>query len=92
MSQYELRCLAFWYGLVDDGARMEFSRALARACFVGLMWLMVVSGILFAALALAQYLRAESNADPALTLGSALGCLLFAMLLRHLASRIVQNS
>ena len=68
---------------------MEFSRALAHASFIGLMWLMVVTAILFAALTLAQYLRAEPNTSPAITIGSAIGCLVFAFLLKLLARRII---
>jgi hypothetical protein len=68
---------------------MQFSRAVAHACFTALMWLMLVTGVLFAALTLAQYLRAEPNANPAVTLGSALACILLAFGLRYLARRIL---
>ncbi len=75
--------------LQGNGVAMEFSRALAHASFIGLMWLMIVTAILFAALTLAQYLRDEPNASPAITIGSAIGCLALAMLLRFLARKIV---
>jgi hypothetical protein len=70
---------------------MQFSRAVGFACFTVMMWLMAVTGVLFVALTLAQYLRAEPGANPALTLVSAAGCILFALLLQYLARRITQT-
>ena len=77
---------------MEAGLEMEFSRALAHASFIGLMWLMVVTAILFAALTLSQYLRAEPNASPIITIGSAIGCLVFALLLKILARRIIAQN
>jgi hypothetical protein len=71
---------------------MQFSRAVAYACFTVMMWLMAVTGVLFVALTLAQYLRGERGANPAMTLASAAGCLILALLLHHLARRIAQST
>lgn len=68
---------------------MEFSRAIAHACFKAGMWLMVVTGILFLVLALAQYLRNETNAEPVLTIGTGIVCVAIALALRYFAWRIV---
>jgi hypothetical protein len=69
---------------------MEFSRAVAHACFKAAMWLMVVTGTLFLLLAAVQYWRGETNAEPALTIGTGMGCLLLALLLRHFARRMLK--
>ncbi len=68
---------------------MEFSRAIAHACFTALMWLMLVTGVLFAALAVVQYWEGDNSANPVVTIGSAAGSLLFAGLLKYLARRII---
>lgn len=70
---------------------MQFSRAVAYACFTVMMWLMAFAGVLFVALTVAQFLRSEPGANPALTLGSAAGCILIALLLQYLARRITQS-
>jgi hypothetical protein len=67
---------------------MEFSRAVAYACFTVGKWLMVATGILFLLLAATQYWRAEANANPYLTIGTGIGCGALALFLRYLAKRI----
>lgn len=68
---------------------MEFSRAVAYACFNAGMWLMVVTGTLFLVLALAQYLRNEANAQPIYTVGTGIVCIGLALVLRILAHRVI---
>ncbi len=70
---------------------MQFSRAVGFACFTVMFWLAAVTGFLFVALTIAQYLRAEPMANPVATLGSAAGCVLFALLMHHLSKRISEN-
>ncbi len=67
---------------------MEFSRAVAYACFTVGKWLMVVVGTLFLLLAVTQHWRAEANANPYLMIGTAIGCLVVALFLHYLAQRI----
>ncbi len=70
---------------------MQFSRAVGFACFTVMIWLSAVTGVLFVALTVAQYLRAEPSANPLVTLGSAAGCLVFAVLMHQLSRRIVES-
>ena len=67
---------------------MEFSRAIAQACFTATKWLMVVTGTLFLLLAAAQHYKEEPNADPYLTIGTGIGCLFLALLLHFMAQRL----
>jgi divalent metal cation (Fe/Co/Zn/Cd) transporter len=73
-----------------SGIDMEFSRVIAHTCFVAGKWLMVATGTLFLLLAWAQHWRAEPNANPYLTIGTAIGSFLLALLLRHFAKRIAR--
>lgn len=67
---------------------MEFSRAIAFACFTVTKWLMVVLGVLFAALSL-QAIFAESSRDPvSLFLLCSAGALALAGMMHWLAARI----
>ncbi len=67
---------------------MEFSRAIAIACFTGAKWLMVVTGTLFLVLAAVQHLRVEPNAQPLLTIGTGIACLVLAYWMHVLVKRI----
>lgn len=65
---------------------MEFSRAVALACFTALKWLMLVSAALFAALALKQHFGAAVS--QAFALGGCAASLAMAGLFAYLARRI----
>jgi hypothetical protein len=67
---------------------MEFSRAIAIACFTAGKWLMVATGTLFLILAGVQHWRGEANADPALTIGTGISCLFVAALLLYMVKRM----
>lgn len=67
---------------------MEFSRAIAFACFTAGKWLMVVTGTLFLLLAAVQNWRLEPNAQPYLTVGTGLICLVLAYFMHYLVKRI----
>lgn len=66
---------------------MEFSRAVALACFTALKWLMLVSAALFAALALKQQFGAAA-VSLAFALGGGVASLAVAGLFAYLAKRI----
>ncbi len=67
---------------------MEFSRAIANACFTAGKWLMVVTGTLFLLLTAVQHWRSEANANPYLTIGIGVGCFALALLFRYIVQRI----
>ena len=67
---------------------LEFSRAIAFACFTVTKWLMVVLGILFAALALQATFDTASREPVSLFVLCAAGALALAGLMHWLAARI----
>lgn len=67
---------------------MEFSRAIAFACFTVTKWLMLILGVLFAALAV-QALFDDSSRDPvSVFFLSSAAALVLAALMHWLAGRI----
>ena len=71
---------------------MPFSRALIYGCLVAGQWLMFVTGGLFLLLFMSQYLRHETNPPAIITLGGAIISIVFGLLCRFLARRLISTS
>lgn len=67
---------------------MEFSKAIAFACFTVMMWLLLVLAVLFAALAVQVYFDPASQVPVTTLLMSSIGAALLSRLMSWFVRRI----